>query len=148
MMEFKRFSKDKQEQIKQFVAYAQMMGLTGKDIRCIGDKLDRMRKAEERNANMAAIKTLECIPIGDDRRHKGEYLQQQMDYRFKLKTDSGTYKFLGHYNDWNITSMGTKQTIKYQTKFDGQLTETRTWSRRARWCLLMDIYNGTLKLNF
>ena len=42
-MEFKRFSEDKQEQIRQFVSYAQMMGLTGKDIRSIGDKLDRRR---------------------------------------------------------------------------------------------------------
>ena len=32
LIEFKRFPKDKQEQVRQFVAYAQMCGLSGADI--------------------------------------------------------------------------------------------------------------------
>ena len=63
---FKRFSKDKQEQIRQFVAYAQMCGLSGADIRSIGDKLDRERKAVERRQNLEIVAGFECLPIGDD----------------------------------------------------------------------------------
>ena len=148
MMEFKRFSKDKQEQIKQFVAYAQMMGLTGKDIRSIGDKLDRERKAVERRANMEIIKGFKCMAIGNDARYSGETLQCRLDERFKLKTDSGTYKFVDTYGYWTITNIQTKASTKHRPATEYEVGTSRYWSRGARWRLLLDIHFGKVRLNF
>ena len=147
-MEFKRFSKDKQEQINQFVAYAQMMGLTGKDIRSIGDKLDRERKAVERKANMEIIKGFKCIAIGKDAMHKGEMLESMLDNRFKLKTDSGVYKFNERYGIWEIYNPVTQTGIKHRPSYDHEVGTSRFWSRACRWHLLLDIYFGKVSLNF
>lgn len=150
-MEFKRFSKDKQEQIKQFVAYAQMMGLTGKDIRSIGDKLDRQAKAELRKQNMEIIRGYECLPIGEDskhRRHKN-WFQKVLDGRFKLKTAIGTYRFdLQYGSSWRITSLKTKSKKNYHTASEDYELGVIDWSRRSRYALILDINAGKLKLDF
>jgi hypothetical protein len=44
---FKRFPADKQEQVRQLVAYAQLMGLDGKDLVSIGGKLDHIKASAE-----------------------------------------------------------------------------------------------------
>ena len=40
-MKLNRFSADKQDLIEQFVEYAQLMGLSGRDLVAISGKLDR-----------------------------------------------------------------------------------------------------------
>ena len=149
-MEFKRFSEDKQEQIRQFVSYAQMMGLTGKDIRSIGDKLDRIRKTEERDRNRAIIAEYECLPIGDDKRHKTHktYFQQVLDARFKLKTARGSYNFVGSYNIWKITSLTTKVTKNYSAYGPDYELGDIDWARRSRYAILLDINAGKFLLDF
>lgn len=147
-LKFKRFSKDKQEQIRQFVSYAQMMGLTGKDIRSIGDKLDRDRKAEERKANMEAIKTFTCMPIGIDRDYGAARIEDRLDERFKLDLSGNKYKFEYDYGWWNITSYKTKQTIKHRPSYDYEIKNTNSWARGARWQILLDLYYGKINLNF
>lgn len=148
---FKRFSKDKQEQIRQFVSYAQMCGLSGADIRSIGDKLDRERKSEERRQNMEIINGFPCLPIGDDKRHEKHknYFQQVLDRRFKLKTARGAYNFQQDYQNWSVKSLTTGVTKHYSNNnWDYELSASLTWERRGRYTLLLDISQGKLKLDF
>ena len=151
LIEFKRFPKDKQEQIRQFVSYAQMCGLSGKDIRSIGDKLDRERKAGERRQNMEIIAGFQCLPIGDDRRHEKHknYFQQVLDHRFKLKTARGAYNFKQDYNSWEIKSLTTGVSKRHPTDSWGYaLSDSLGWERRGRYAVLLDISQGKLKLDF
>lgn len=46
-LKFRRFSEDKQEQVRQLVAYTTLMGLSGKDLISIGTKLERIRKMQK-----------------------------------------------------------------------------------------------------
>jgi len=151
-IKFKRFSADKQEQIQQFVAYAQMCGLSGKDIRSIGDKLDRDRKAEERRQNLEIVQGFECLPIGDDKRYKNHgvgYFNQILDRRFKLKTARGPYNFKQDYNGWEIKSLETGTIKRHRVEvYDYQLSESSGWERRMRYAVLLDISFGKLKLDF
>jgi hypothetical protein len=149
-MEFKRFSKDKQEQIRQFVSYAQMCGLSGADIRSIGDKLDRMRRAEEREANKAIIAEYECLYIGADKpngTHKASAHEYKLDSRFKLKNANGAYNFYYEWSAWHITSAKTKAKRTHHITDDYELG-TMHWSRRARYTVLLDINAGKLVLDF
>ena len=150
-LEFKRFSKDKQEQIRQFVSYAQMCGLTGADIRSIGDKLDRMRRADEREANRAICVEYKCLPIGDDRRYDTArsklYFQQVLDNRFKIKNAYGSYNFQYEWGAYHITSLKTKVKRTHHLSNDYELG-TIDWGRRARYSALLDINAGKLKLDF
>lgn len=50
ILEFKRFSAEKQEQVRQLVSYATLMGLSGKDLVSIGGKLDRIKARNESTA--------------------------------------------------------------------------------------------------
>jgi hypothetical protein len=146
---FKRFSKDKQEQIRQFVAYAQMCGLSGKDIRSIGDKLDREARAEEKRQNMEIVNGFECLPIGDDRRHQKHknYYQNILSNRFKLKTARGAYNFSREWAAWDIKSLSTGVTKRYHPGEDYELG-VLSWEHRLRYSVLLDIAQGRLKLDF
>jgi hypothetical protein len=146
---FKRFSKDKQEQIRQFVAYAQMCGLSGKDIRSIGDKLDRDAKAVERRQNMEIVNGFECLAIGDDRRHRHHktYFRQILDNRFKLKTARGDYNFKRDWASWEIKSLSTGVSKRYHPSEDYELG-VMNWDHHPRCAVLLDISFGKLKLDF
>lgn len=147
LIEFKRFPKDKQEQVRQFVAYAQMCGLSGKDIRSIGDKLDRERKAIERRQNMAIVKGFECLNIGEDARLSDK--KYRLNNRFKLKTARGTYNFkYDYYDTYRITSLTTKKTINHKTNVWDYELPTRNYDEITRYATLLDIANGKLKLDF
>lgn len=150
LIEFKRFPKDKQEQVRQFVAYAQMCGLSGKDIRSIGDKLDRDAKAVLRRQNLEIARGFDCLPIGDDKRYRGGTLQGALDGRFKLKTARGAYNFTNDYNGWNIKSLSTgvfKRHTFDQWKYELS-SGSMDWNRQFRYGVLLEISNGHLKLDF
>ena len=152
----KRFSRDKQEQIRQFVSYAQMMGLSGKDIRSIGDKIDRIGRAELRKQNLDIVAGYECLPIGRDgegwAKMSNAERQRTLDSRFKLKTARGAYNFYLGYDDWDITSLKTKANKRYHVKyFDYELCSSNysmSWARQSRYALLLDINSGKLLLDF
>ena len=60
-LKFRRFSKEKQEQIRQLVVYATMMSLSGKDLISIGGVLDRRGSVNEYKARVAIINALTAI---------------------------------------------------------------------------------------
>lgn len=143
---FKRFPENKQEQIRQFVAYAQMCGLTGKDIRSIGDKLDRERKTIERRQNMEIVKGFECLNIGEDARRSDKKFR--LNSRFKLKTVTGAYNFVSDYYGYHVTSLATKKTVNHRTEVHDYELPTRSYDELTRYATLLDIAFGKLKLNF
>lgn len=141
-MKLNRFSADKQDLIEQFVEYAQLMGLSGKDLMAIGGKLERDSKKEIKKANMAIVKSFECLTIGAD-------AKWQLDDRFKLKTTTGAYNFQYlNWGRWEIVSLKTKVKQSHRADpydYDLPRIEHQT---RSRYALLLDIAAGKLQLNF
>jgi len=141
-MKLSRFSEDKKDLIEQFVEYAQLMGLSGRDLVAIGGKLDRESKKEVKKANMAIIKGFDCLTIGND-------FQWQLDNRFKLKTANGAYNFDIHPYYVEIISLKTK--VKQRHSIDPwqyELPRVSEWRTRARYTTLLDIAAGRIKLDF
>ena len=145
-MSFKlnRFSDDKQDQIEQLIEYAQLLGLTGRDLVAIGGKIDRLQAKQRKAANMVIIKGFECLPIGKDTN-----TAWNLDKRFKLKTSTGTYNFeTGGWDSWTVTNLKTKVKKGYNVDpYEYDLPNTN-WSTRQRYTMLLDIANGKFSLNF
>lgn len=137
-----RFSKDKQEQLEQFVAYAQLMGLSGRDLVAIGGKIDREQAKQRKLANMEIVRSFECLPIGADTFH-------DLDQRFKLKTLHGAYNFADDgWNRWEVVSLKTKvKQVRYVDPYDYDLPKTN-YRTRSRYAMLLEIAAGKFTLNF
>lgn len=143
---FKRFSKEKQDQVRGLVEYATLMGLTGKDLVSIGGKLDRIKQSQERRRNKDIIDSFECLPIGTDARNRNR--DASLDSRFKLKTATGAYNFESGYSTWRVTSMTTKVTKTFHVNTYNYELGQVSWDRRSRYELLLGIADGTHQLNF
>lgn len=142
MKKLSRFPAEKHEQIEQLIVYAQLMGLTGRDLVAIGGKLDRDERRDLVQSNMQLVNTFNCLPIGYDSSHN-------VDARFKLKTGRGAYNFyvIG-WNSWLVTSLKTK--VKQTFSVDPYTyalprTDFRT---KCRYAILLDIAQGKIVLDF
>lgn len=142
IMKLNRFSEDKQEQLEQFVAYAQLMGLSGRDLVAIGGKIEREQAKQRKLSNMEIVRGFECLPIGADTRH-------DLDTRFKLKTTTGSYNFENDtWDGWEVVSLKTKIKKMHRVhsyEYDLPKTNYRT---RHRYAVLLDIAAGRFKLDF
>lgn len=140
---FKRFPAEKQEQVRQLVAYAQLMGLNGKDLVSIGGKLDRIKASAEYRRNKSLVEsTFIFLNIGRDR---GEYA---LNNRWRIKTDSGSYTFTALGRDvYRVKSNKTGAVRDHRVTNDYSLG-TGDYYKRRRYAVMLDVCNGLLPLNF
>lgn len=144
----KRFPPEKQEQVRQLIAYAQLMGLDGKDLVSIGGKLNRMRQAGERDRNLEIIRSFDVQPIGTDAKAKGFYREDLMDSRFKIKTSTGAYNFSYDFGNWRIRSLKTGAIVRHNIDIYAYELGSPSWGRRYRYAVILDVAHGKLQLNF
>lgn len=135
-LEFKRFSKDKQEQIRQLVSFATLMGLTGKDLVSIGGKLDRISERREIDSRRAIIKAYGIQTIGKD---------STTQVRFKLEMNGVVYHFYNEYGSFKIINTSTKK-----SKIHHVSTWVRwgriDWRIREQYNFLWELYQGRVTL--
>jgi hypothetical protein len=144
---FKRFPAEKQELVRGLVSYAMLMGLDGRDLASIGQKLTRMDLAQSKKSNADRIADYSCLPV------QKNGIIQDYDKCFRLHTLNGNYKFRYLSNsNWDVTSMSSKVILRYGVKNkDAQFRGTNYWTRSQeihRKQLLLDIADGHLVLNF
>jgi hypothetical protein len=140
---FKRFPVDKQEQVRQLVAYAQLMGLDGKDLVSIGGKLDRIKAAAEYKRNRSLVETsFTFLNVGRDH---GEYA---LNNRWRIKTSGGSYTFEARgWDMYRIKSNRTGAVVDHRVTADYSLG-TGDYYKRRRYAVMLDVCNGLLPLNF
>ena len=140
---FKRFPADKQEQVRQLVAYAQLMGLNGKDLVSIGGKLDRIRATAEYRRNRSLVESsFEFLYVGRD---SSEYT---LNNRWRIKTAGGSYTFEAR--GWDMYRVKSNKTGVVR---DHRVTEDYSlgggdYYKRRRYAVMLDVCNGLLPLNF
>lgn len=146
---FKRFPADKQEQVRGLVSYAMLMGLDGKDLTSIGQKLTRMAQTQVRQSNSSRVADFERLPVQKNGR------PMDLDDCFRLKTLNGHYKFT-HYagNRWEVASSKTNVVKRHFVKNQDAVfvgLPRYTWGRynsQKSKQLLLDIADGHLVLDF
>ena len=138
-----RFSQARQDQVEQLISYAELLGLSGRDLVAIGGKMDRERAKVRKAANMEIVRSFDCLPIGRD-------TINEHSIRFKLKTGAGAYNFdnVDGWNMWTVTSLKTKATKNhYVDMYEYELPKIH-YRVRGRYAMLLDIASGKFLLNF
>jgi hypothetical protein len=140
---FKRFPAEKQEQVRQLVAYAQLMGLNGKDLVSIGGKLDRIKAAAEYKRNKELVESsFTFLYVGRDSS------ERQLNNRWRIKTAGGSYSFEGRgWDMYRIRSNKTGKVVDHRVTSDYSLG-TGDYYKRRRYAVMLDVCNGILPLNF
>lgn len=140
---FKRFSKEKQEQVRQLVAYAQLMGLDGKDLVSIGGKLDRIKSSAEARRNKSLVESsFIFLNVGSDR---GDYA---LNNRWRIKTIGGSYTFeSGSWGEYRVKSNKTGKVVMHRAGEEYSLG-TGDYYKRRRYAMMLDVANGVFPLNF
>ena len=140
---FKRFPPEKQEQVRQLVAYAQLMGLDGKDLVSIGGKLDRIKAAQEYRRNKELVEsTFTFHHVGRDNQ---AYL---LNSRWRIKTTGGSYTFeSGSWGEFRIRSNKTGVVHNHMITNDYSLGQGDYYKQR-RYAMMLDVAHGVFPLNF
>jgi hypothetical protein len=140
---FKRFPAEKQEQVRQLVAYAQLMGLNGKDLVSIGGKLDRIKAASEYKRNKELVESsFAFLYVGRDH---GDY---HLNSRWKIQTAGGSYTFTAQgWDMYRVKSNKTGKVVDHRVTNDYSLGQGDYYKRR-RYAVMLDVCNGILPLNF
>jgi hypothetical protein len=140
---FKRFPKEKQEQVRQLVAYAQLMGLDGKDLVSIGGKLDRIKASAEYRRNKSLIESsFTFLHVGKD---SNEY---HLNNRWRIKTMDGSYTFdSGSWGTYKIKSNKTG-VVRHHTATEGYSLGTGDYYKQRRYAMMLDVVNGKFTLDF
>jgi len=140
-IEFSRFSKEKQDQVRALVNYATLMGLNGKDLVSIGGKLDRVKARREINTNRAIISNMDLRTIGKDK---------DCWTRWAWVDSQGTKYYFDDvtYGSVFITNTSTKQTLR--CRYDSwAMPDTGRWAfKRSNHLpsIMMGVYYVLIKL--
>lgn len=144
-LHFRRFSDEKQDQVRALVNYATLMGLDGKDLISIGGKLNRIkeRREMERDRNIADELIKSCRPVGKDSFDGSRDLRRwtyvdgtgrkwrfdESDYwTTKITSDTGVTKRYRNLDRYNIGRNGGK-----------------LWTLRQ---VMLNVHHGLIQLNF
>ena len=140
---FKRFPAEKQEQVRQLVAYAQLMGLDGKDLVSIGGKLDRIKASSEWKRNKSLVEsTFTFLNVGRD---FGEFY---LNRRWRIKTVAGSFTFSeSGWDMYRVKSNKTGAVRDHRVTTDYSLGGGDYYKQR-RYAVMLDVCNGLLPLNF
>jgi hypothetical protein len=141
---FKRFPLDQQEQIRSLVNYSILMGLSGKDLISIGNRLERIKRNQDLVHTQKLLSEMKPYRVG------GEIYT-----RFNLKTNTDTYRFKranDYYYDyqWSITNVKTKAEMMYTSTnpYEYALEKRISITIKAQQAVLLDVAHGKLILNF
>lgn len=139
VLHFRRFSKEKQDQIRALVNYATLMGLNGKDLVSIGGKLDRIATKRITDANRNIVNSMALRPIGKDRNYYD---------RWAYEFNGVTYHFdRAHYYDVRIKNCSTNKTTTVH--YDDNGYQVGRFVVKGNYHLpqiMLAVYHGELKL--
>ena len=140
---FRRFSEDKQEQIRQLVSYCSLMGLTGKDLVSIGGKLDRINKQKERDSNLEIGLSYHCIPVGRSAKEQARNSNRKWYY-----TDGNgvQWKFSRDPIGYGGVDVTNCSSGKQRTFYCNALVRKPGSNARAN--VMANLHHGLITLNF
>ena len=144
VLHFRRFSAEKQDQIRALVNYATLMGLDGRDLVSIGNKLNRIaaNRKIKYNQDITDDMLTHVELIGLDRK------KPTLDHtRFVYVDTVGTRWHFDRISYWSVTVTNMTTEVKKEfnqyDKYD--LGRADRWTMRQ---VLMNLHDGIIKLDF
>lgn len=137
---FRRFSPEKQDQIRQLIAYITLLGLTGKDLISIGGRLERLTRSREvrQNRTLAQEHYDRLDQVWQNSRNYGKKFiyTASSGIKYSIETDH----WLGVNLTNNKTGKSKRQTMK---KY-----ETGTGEKGLKYLIAISIHHGHLDVCF
>lgn len=137
---FRRFSPEKQVQIRQLIAYTTLLGLTGKDLISIGGRLERLAKSREtkQNRELAQDHYARLVEIWTNSRSYGKKFMYTSlsDAKYVIESDY----WLGISITNNYTGKQKRQTLK--------VYETGSGQKGLKYLIAINIHHGQIDVNF
>ena len=134
----KRFDPAKHQQLEEFIAWCQLMGLTGRDLISLGGHLDRVQQRNEVERTLEIVKGYNLEKVGHDR---------AIEDRFTIKRIDARYRFDNEGWDWvKITNYKTKKFQRFPLPSYnlGRMHWRKAWVYRA----VLAVHDGKIQLNF
>lgn len=144
-LHFRRFSEEKQDQVRALVNYATLMGLSGLDLVSIGGKLDRIKKKREVEhlSNIAEELCKSCALIGTDNKTANK------DHRRWNYTDGMGRKWKFDDADyWQVqvtSDTGVKKRFRNLERWAVGRSNSAGWTMRQ---VMLNVHSGKIVLNF
>ena len=144
LLHFKRFSAEKQDQVRALVNYATLMGLDGRDLVSIGNKLNRIAANRKIKYNQTITDDMltHVELIGLDRK------KPTLDHtRFVYVDTVGNKWHFDRISYWGVTvtNMTTEVNKEFSQYDKYDLGRADRWTMRQ---VLMNLHDGIIKLNF
>ena len=137
---FRRFSPEKQDQIRQLVAYTTLLGLTGNDLISIGGRLERLTRSREvrQNRELAQEHYDKLTQVWQNSRSYGKKFIYDTfrDIKYTIETDH----WLGVNLTNNKSGKSKRQTMKSYM--------TGTGSKGLKYLVAINIHHGHVDVNF
>lgn len=144
-LHFRRFSEEKQDQVRALVNYATLMGLNGKDLMSIGGKLDRIKKKREVDHLRGVAEELckSCSLTRVDAKSTNR------DHRRWNYTDGMGRKWLFSDADyWQVqvsSDTGVKKRFRNLDRYDVGRNSSTGWTMKQ---VMLNVHHGKIVLNF
>ncbi len=137
---FRRFSPEKQDQIRQLVAYTTLLGLTGNDLISIGGRLERLTRSREvrQNRELAQEHYDRLTEVWQNSRSYGKKFIYNTfeDIKYTIETDH----WLGVNLTNNKSGKSKRQTMKSYM--------TGTGAKGLKYLIAINIHHGHVDVRF
>lgn len=146
LLEFKRFPPEKQDQVRQLVSFAALMGLSGKDLVSIGGKLDRIAAKQEQDANLRIAEGYEqqTVPVGRSKKDK-EY-NRWCKWRY-IDQNGVSWRF-NTQSRWSCDVVNESTNKSKHFYLEEYFHTRRVSDKVCKYNALMNLHYGKIKLNF
>lgn len=137
---FKRFDASRQEQIRQLVSYATLLGLSADDLVSIGNRLKRIKLSNEVKINKALIKDLY------KNIHYTNYSYYNLKFTFTHEGKNYKCKFKLTYDVADVTVVNTD--TGDNKRFHLKPYEVGSGIKGRLGIFLVNIVNGDIQIDF
>ena len=144
-LSFRRFSDDKQEQVRQLIVYTTLMGLTGKDLISIGGTLERLKERQEQTTNLHIAEgyAANVVTVGKTQSDRDRYENQRW-----VHTDSAGNKWefqTSSYYQCDIINRSTGKRRKFYLEI---YVDKHLKGKGRMYNALLNLHHGNIQLNF
>lgn len=137
---FRRFSPEKQDQIRQLIAYTTLLGLTGKDLISIGGRLERLTRSREvrQNRTLAQEHYDRLDQVWQNSRNYGKKF---------IYTASSGIKYSIETDHWLGVNLTNYKTCKSE-QMTMQSYETGAGLKGIKYLIAINIHHGNISFDF
>lgn len=153
----KRFTPERQQQIDGIISYLFTLGLDGKDLIAIGNKIEREKQKKLVLSLKNIIKSYDVTPLNESLEPINTYsisaASLTLNFRLRVKEQDYIFKIVnprkgGGWAEFEVIGPtgSDRYTINWYESFKRLNTRRATLVESIRWAIILDVHAGLVKL--